>query len=330
MRSRRWRRLRIPNGEVGRGAFMELGKILKTLIQQMENGDADWQMPWHGVHNAPINIEHGQRYSGINRLVLWARASQDNFQSCHWGTFAQWRKLRQPVQAKQKGTALIRPILRRNEKGEDVLHGFHTFYVFNGDQVLNRNEKHPDMFGTDVERADPVEQFVQGTGAEIRYGGSRAAYFSATDHIEMPSPESFVPTQHSTPTQNFYSTLLHELLHWTGHAKRENRVRNFETKRENYAFEELVAELGASFLCAEFGLEDVPRKDHAQYLNSWIRSIKDKPANLWRAATLAQRAVNYLIKTEQVEPLSDDSSAGWFNTPPRQVDLVAPLSLHTG
>ncbi|MDZ7790378.1 MAG: zincin-like metallopeptidase domain-containing protein [Xanthomonadales bacterium] len=135
-------------------------------------------------------------------------------------------------------------------------------------------------------------------------------------------------TLYSTRQQNYYSVLLHELVHWTGHPSRENRNGPFEEFRENYAFEELVAELGAAFLCSEFELEDVPRKNHAQYLNHWLQFIGERPELLWRASSLAQQAMTFLLETETAEPESDNSSPGWLQAQPTQVDLLSPMSLN--
>lgn len=309
---------------------MNLDQILQHVIRQMAEGDSDWQMPWHGRHSPPLNAGTGRGYQGVNRLLLWSRSSKEGFASRHWATFNQWRSIHQPVGRGEKGTPLILPIIEKNARGEEVLHGFRTFHVFNGDQVLNRNETHPDLFGPEPIESPEVDAFMQETGADIRIGGEVAAWFSKEDLIRMPAPELFFPTAHSTREQNYYSTLLHELVHWTGHASRENRAGPFDDSRQNYAFEELVAELGAAFLCSEFELEDVPRKDHAQYLNSWLRFIEQKPANLWRAAALAQRAMTFLLDRAPREPEADNSVPPWFAGEPVQIDLLAPMALHTG
>ena len=308
----------------------DFSEIFDHILKQMADGDANWEMPWHGKNVRPINIVHGRPYLGVNRLILMAKAKESGFKSRHWGTFNQWRKVRQGVGKGSKAATLIIPKIEKNEKAEDVLVGFRRYWVFNGDQVLNRNESHPDMFGHAVEDIPKVEEFVASLGATIHMDGKLPCYFKQRDLIEMPSRESFLPTRFSTSTQNWYATLLHELVHWTGHATRENRKPVYEDKALDYAFEELVAELGAAFMCSEFELEDVPRKDHAQYLNSWFQILKEKPAALWRASTLAQTAVSFLLKKPAVEPDNDDSQPSWFTHEPIQVDMLAPLVLGTG
>lgn len=307
---------------------MDLEQVLQHVIEQMADGDSNWEMPWHGRHATPRNVRSGMSYKGINRVILWAKSAEQGFGSRHWGTFNQWRGLRQPVEGGQKGTVLVRPIIARNRAGEEEVRGFHTFHVFNGDQVLNRDETHPDLFGQESIEIPDVERFVRNTGANIRIEGDRAAYFPSEDVIRMPPSDSFFATKFSTRQQNYYSTLLHELIHWTGHASRENRRGQYECARENYAFEELVAELGGAFLCAEFELEDIPRKDHAQYLNKWLRFIREHPETLWRASSLAQQAMTFLLEVEAAEPEADTSAPGWLQAQPTQIDLLAPMSLN--
>jgi len=255
---------------------MTLQEVLTTIIGQMADGDSEWEMPWHGKQKIHINVESGKAYTSINRLILWSSYKNNKFRSRHWGTFSQWRARRQSVEGGQTGTVLVRPVFAKKSKPSDEPTGYRIFHVFNGDQVVNRNEDHPDLFGEDeIIYSLQAEKLVAETRADIHYGGNRAFYSRETDHIEIPDPGDFIATHYSTPTQNFYATLLHELVHWTGHSSRENRQPVTEDKYSSYAFEELVAELGAAFICVDCGLETSPRKDHAQYLNSWIKMLLD-------------------------------------------------------
>ena len=135
---------------------------------------------------------------------------------------------------------------------------------------------------------------VSATGAEVVNGGVSACYRPDTDTIHMPDEERFFDTKHSTRTESYYSTLFHELTHWTGIEKRCNRDMGKRFGDEAYAMEELVAELGAAFQCAKLGITPEPRLDHAQYIKNWLQVLKDDKKAIFTAAARAQDAVNFL------------------------------------
>ena len=115
------------------------------------------------------------------------------------------------------------------------------------------------------------------------------------DYINLPSPEFFKDTCGSTTTQNYYSTAFHELVHWTGAEKRLNREQKHKFASKDYAFEELVAELGAAMLCASTGVESSPREDHAIYIQNWLKALKDDKKFIFSASSQAQKAADYLF-----------------------------------
>ena len=130
--------------------------------------------------------------------------------------------------------------------------------------------------------------------ANVEYGGSSACYVPATDTIHMPKADMFVDTTDATATQSFYSTLLHEHVHWTGHKSRLNRLKAKGKFSSDYAYEELIAELGSVILAVQLGIEVQPTPDHAKYINTWLTGLKDEPNALTRAMTAAGKAVAYL------------------------------------
>jgi antirestriction protein ArdC len=146
------------------------------------------------------------------------------------------------------------------------------------------------------ERIAAAEQFVSNTHAEIRHGGSRAYYAIDADRVQLPPFESF------KDAESAYATLLHELTHWTRHEKR--LAREFGRKRwgdAGYAAEELVAELGAAFLCADLGVTPEPRDDHAAYIADWLTVLQNDKRAIFTAAAHAQRAADYLHGLQQEE-----------------------------
>ena len=154
-----------------------------------------------------------------------------------------------------------------------------------------------------VERLKNVEQLVAKTKAVIREGRYQiACYDSAIDIIDMPARAAFTGTKTSTPTESFYAILLHELTHWTGHRDRLARDMKNRFGDTAYAMEELVAELGAAFLCADLGLASEPRPDHAAYISDWLKALKREPKALTMAAGKASAAVEYIAALGGQEP----------------------------
>jgi antirestriction protein ArdC len=154
-----------------------------------------------------------------------------------------------------------------------------------------------------VDELPDVDGFVARTGAAIVHGGNRACFVPKLDEIHMPPRELFTGSATSSATEAYYSTLLHELVHWTGPAHRCDRDLSGRFGTEAYAMEELVGELGAAFLCAELRIAVEPRADHAQYLAHWLNVLKADKRAIFTAASKAGEAVAFLrAKEYQVEP----------------------------
>jgi antirestriction protein ArdC len=145
-------------------------------------------------------------------------------------------------------------------------------------------------------RIDHADAFVTATGANIQHRGNRACYIPSVDRIEMPPYAQFRDTQTSTAAEGYYATLLHELVHWTSPAHRCNRDRGKRFAYHAYAREELVAEIGAAFLCADLNIALEPRPDHAAYIAAWLTVLKSDKRAIFNAAALAQKAVDCLLE----------------------------------
>src|SRR5439155_9518281 len=129
--------------------------------------------------------------------------------------------------------------------------------------------------------------------SDVRHGGNRAYYSPSSDHIQMP------PFQAFTEGPAYYSTLAHEHTHWTGKADRCDRQLGKRFGDNAYAAEELIAELGAAFVCAHLGLSTEPREDHAKYIQSWLKVLRSDKRAIFTAASKAQQAADYLIHTDR-------------------------------
>jgi antirestriction protein ArdC len=168
-------------------------------------------------------------------------------------------------------------------------------YVFNADQVDGYSKLNPlPVVANPAEKIAHVENFIAATNAKIEIGGQKAFYRLSDDTIHVPDPRLFVGTKTSTPTETYYSTMLHELGHWTGHKTRCDRDFGERFGNQKYAAEELVAELTAAFLCADLDIALEPRQDHAAYLNSWLTVLKNDKKAIFTAAAAANKASDFL------------------------------------
>lgn len=171
-----------------------------------------------------------------------------------------------------------------------------TSYVFNRCQLASYTTEPVEAPSpvSLVEKISQVDGFINNTHAIVEHHGSRAYYRPSEDKIVMPSQESFNDTDVCTATEGYYSTLLHELTHWTGHEKRLDRKGGKKFGDKSYATEELVAELGAAFLCTEFGINTADKGNHASYIDSWLKVLKENKHCLITAASEASKACDFL------------------------------------
>lgn len=278
-------------------------RVTDKIVADLERGVRPWLKPWNAEHAAgritrPLR-SNGQPYKGINVLSLWMDAESKGFACPIWMTYKQALELNAQVRKGERGSLVVYAdkITRTetNENGENVeasIPFMKGYTVFNCEQI----EGLPAHFYGRAERADEplqriadAEAFVAATGANVVHGGSRACYVVSTDNLHMPCIDCF------RDAESYYATLLHELTHWTRHETRLNR--EFGRKRwgdVGYAAEELVAELGSAFLCADLGLAAAPREDHASYLASWLEVLKSDKRAIFTAAAHAQRAADFL------------------------------------
>lgn len=281
-------------------------RITNTIIASLEQGVRPWVQPWKtGSSDARITrpLRHnGQPYSGINVLMLWASATAKGFTSPFWMTFNQALELDAHVRKGAKGSLIVYANrITRTEKTDDgdeierEIPFLKGYTVFNVEQIEGLPESfysQPQPTLNRVERVARAEQFFARTGLSIRCGGDRAYYSESADLIQMPQIDAF------EDALSFYFTLGHEAVHATNAPHR--LARNFGRKNwgdEGYAREELVAELGSAFLCADLDLTPEVREDHASYIASWLKILQNDKRAIFAAAAHAQRAVDYLAST---------------------------------
>lgn len=279
------------------------GDITNQLIAAIEANPGAPSLPWRrsgGALHLPVNNLTNQRYHGINILTLWISAEARGFSAPIWGTYRQWAERGCQVRRGEKASPII--FYKEYETQSDPTDATddgkrrvaRSSAVFNADQVDGYIAPDaPEPLGP-IERIANADRFVTSTGARVEHGGDRAFYRPATDHIQMPDENLFAGTATMTRGEGYYATLVHELVHWSGAKHRLDREMGKRFGDHAYAAEELVAEIGAAFLCAELSITQELRPDHAQYLANWLTLMKNDPKAIFTAAARASDAVAFL------------------------------------
>jgi len=271
--------------------------ITNQIIAAIEQGVGEFQLPWHknrGDIFRPKNATTSQFYRGVNVLALWAASEQRGFNSGQWATYRQWASIGAQVRKGEKSTYIVfYKQLSANEETDEARLIARASPVFAAEQVDGYAPDLPEA-GEPVDPIETAEQFVTSTKATVIHGGDRAFYRRTTDDIHLPSREAFIGTATISATESYYATLLHELTHWTSHASRCDRELGKRFGDQAYAMEELIAELGAAFLCAELGIASETRPDHSQYLSGWLSVLQNDKRAIFTAASKASAACDFL------------------------------------
>lgn len=283
-------------------------EITNRIVAAIEDA-GEFRLPWirrsGGSMKRPVNVATGKPYNGVNILSLWVAALGSDYPSNTWGTYRQWQAKGNQVRKGQRSSLVVfykkldiaqmNEATGKTEPAERLM--ARASFVFNAAQV--------DGFAADPAPAlpsepafDPIagaERFAVSTGANIQEGGDVACFDPLRDLIHMPDRNRFIGTPTTSPAEGYYSTLCHELVHWSGAAQRLGRDLTGRFGSASYAVEELVAELGAAFLCGDLGIAAEPRIDHAQYIASWLKVLKDDKRAIFTAASKASEASIWLL-----------------------------------
>jgi antirestriction protein ArdC len=282
--------------------------VTNAIIAAIEAGQTaeKFEMPWSGFSAIPLNAQTGKTYRGVNIPVLWATQMNKGYKSGYWGTYKQWQERGAQVRKGEKAAQIVfwksfdvEP-QGDNEEGETRMFARWSS-VFNADQVEGFTIPIEEKATGEAAIIESAEQFMADTGADIRKGGARAYYDRREDYIALPDMNLFHDTKTSTATEAYYSTACHELVHYSGAAHRLDREKGSKFGNAEYAFEELVAELGAAMLCATLGITSGIRPDHAQYIDGWLKALKSDKKFIFSAASQAQKAADYLTGLQNRE-----------------------------
>lgn len=265
-------------------------EVTQSIIEQLEKGAIPWHKPWVADSSADKNVISQKPYQGINRLILGMSGMAHGFTVPVWASFKQWQQLGGSVRKGEKGTKIVfyTPAEKVNKDGEKESYAvLKAYWVFNVSQVDGIEVTPVAVVDKPFTANQLAEERIIKTGAAISHGGDAAFFMPSQDRIQMPHKSAF------ENEASYYATCFHELTHWTGAKHRLDR--NLDKGRFGnpaYAFEELVAEMGAAFLCQDYGIQGELR--HAGYIQSWLKALKDDSKAVFKAAAYAQKAASYI------------------------------------
>ena len=275
--------------------------ITNQIVTAIEEGAGLYKMPWHRDRfdiTSPRNAASGKCYRGLNVISLWMIAEARQFSSGTWATYQQWQEQGAQVRKGEKSASVFfwKSLRQGQEEGGEGTEAdgsrarfvARAYNVFNADQV-DGYEAPVVAKLSEAERVAEADRFFAAIPAEIAHGGSSAYYVPTADRVQM------VPFSRFESARGYYSVLAHELTHWSGAKGRLDRDLSGRFGSEGYAMEELVAELGAAFIAGQLGLPSVPRTDHAPYIATWLKVLKNDSRAIFTAASKAQAAADYLI-----------------------------------
>ncbi|EPY6756010.1 ArdC family protein [Klebsiella pneumoniae] len=268
--------------------------VTDNIIAALEVGVKPWSCPWQrvpGMSGLPCNFATGISYSGMNIMLLWCSASKQGSGDSRWMTYKQAQAVGGQVRKGEHGTTAIfyTTLEKENEYGGiDQIPMLKTFTVFNVQQIdglpLTTETVSPEATFDPLPKA---ENLFQKSGANIIEKGQNAFFRPSTDEVWLPERYLF------SDAANFYATGLHELVHWSGGKSRLNREIKGKFGSEDYAYEELIAELGSAFLMADLGI--LGEVQHESYIASWLKALKNDKRYIFKAASAASKAHRYLM-----------------------------------
>lgn len=293
--------------------------VTESILAQLEQGVAPWAKPWKvdgkgqkvaPFSGFPMNFSTGKQYRGINLAILPSVTMAQGWDHPAFASFKQIAAMGGTVKKGSKSTVIFYKSMterdprtpeeaaKANENGKVEYWLDRAFPVFNIAQTEGIELEGLPVATTTTLPADTAE-LVAALQADVRHGGDQAFYLPAYDRVQMPNPEAFEQA-------DFYrSTLYHELAHWTGADHRLKRELSME--KASYAEEELVAELSAAFVCLEYGIETQLR--HAEYIGHWIKVLKNDERAFFRAASKAQKVLDFIRERALAAPAQMQAAA---------------------
>jgi antirestriction protein ArdC len=289
--------------------------VTQQIVAAIETGAASFTLPWHTVCRRPRNIVSTRGYRGINTLLLWLAGQAKAYPTADWATFKQWREIGHPVRAGEQAATVIfwkqwsGPAGQSDAGDVPAQDGRRPFvarayHVFNAAQVHDYAPPPATPLLPETERDTAAERFFRRLPLNVEHGESQAYYLPDADRIHLPDFARF------KDANSYYSVRGHESVHATGAKHRLDRNLAGRFGSNAYEVEELIAELGASFLCADLQLSPTPRPDHAGYLAAWLKVLNADTRAIFTVAGQAQAAVDWLHAQQPVDQQPGDQNHG--------------------
>jgi antirestriction protein ArdC len=290
-------------------------EVTDRIIAELEKGSFPWVQPWGAAKaglGLPKNAATARRYAGINILILWGAVIEKGYRGQNWLTFRQALTLGGSVRKYEKGVTVFyadrfipkSEVDRSAKTGEDpnAVPFLKRFTVFNVDQCdgLPMSAFESIAPSPECETIPHAEKLIVATGADFRIGGARAFYQPAGDFIQVPPQPAYFQQI------DYYRTCFHELGHWTGAKHRLARDHSGRFGSHPYAREELVAEMTSAFVCASVGI--TPTVRHADYLANWLEVMKEDNRAVFRAASQASKAADYILAFETASAAESEAA----------------------
>jgi len=294
-------------------------KVTDAIVAELEKGVAPWVRPWATLDTrfggGPFNGCTERGYRGINVWLLLITAMKKGYQDSRWFTFRQAQSLGAHVKKGEKSTMVIfwkqhriqETATKSGEQEEKKIPFLRAYAVFNAEQCEGLASLPKTEEITRELRYQQAEALFVRHAVDVKHGGDQAFFSPGLDFIQMPRLDAFESEEH------YWGVKLHELTHWSGHKSRLDRDLSGRFRSEAYAAEELVAEMGSAFLCAQLGIEGHLR--HPEYIGNWLKVLKDDKRAVFKASSLAQAAADFVLDRKDEESESSEAPAVADTTP---------------
>ena len=283
-------------------------QVVQLMQGQINDPKKRWDAPFNNLNSRPTNAKTKLYFKGVNAMLTTFDTYFNKYKYCLYATKKQWASLGNAPKTGAKPIPIVfyKPFFKDSKivKDKKVISGAILLYSKSFNFAQTEGDYTPPVFKTGKQYSvDAIDQFVKSTKVDLRHKEQGRCFYNQTgDYINMTSKINFKDTKEADATMHYYSVLFHELTHSTGHESRTGRIKKNNDKfgvRNEYAFEELVAELGSVLFGQQFNIEKTIRGNHIQYLNSWIKALKTDYTLIGDALAQSQKAVDYFQPVKQ-------------------------------